>query len=125
MPVTRNASKELLKSLSQYKIYRDMVNNAVDPENPTLVKSLGKNRDKLDTAFADLTFEWESYKADLDISDTEFNAVDAENKAVFLYNSSWYTDLKKGYYNLVELSDVKLVDSNVTVSRENTAEEKK
>ena len=124
MPVTRNASKELLKSLSQYKIYRDMVNNAVDPEKPTLVKSLGKNRDKLDTAFADLTFEWESYKADLDISDTEFNAVDAENKAVFLYNSSWYTDLKKGYYNLVELSDDKLVDSNVTVSREITAEEK-
>ena len=61
MPVTRAASKELLKSLSQFKIYRDMVNNAVDPEKPTLVKSLGKNRDRLDCAVADLKFEWESY----------------------------------------------------------------
>ena len=32
--------------------------------------------------------------------------------------------MKKDYYNLVELSDDKLVDSNVTVSREITAEEK-
>ena len=64
MPVTsvimttlsRATGKALIKSYSGYKVVRDMVKRAVDQTNPSLVKSLGKNRIKLDSSFVDLSY---------------------------------------------------------------------
>ena len=110
------AETKLLKFLSQYDVLKDMVSRAVDPVNPSLIKSLPKNRDKLENAFADLTFEWKSYKADLEISVEEFNAVGENDVPNYMYNDLWYEGIKTAYYELIDSSDEKLDSVSADVS---------
>ena len=48
----------------------------VYPVKPTLVKSHARNRIKLESTFAHLSHSWKTYKADLDLLETAFSAVD-------------------------------------------------
>ena len=65
----------------------------VDPVKPTLVKSHARNRVKLETAFADLNLDWKTYKADLDLGETEFNE-EEENVPKYQYNAAWFGKTK-------------------------------
>ena len=81
--------KALLKSTSGFKAVSEMVSRAVDPTNPSLVKSLGKNRTKLDDSFIDLSYCYDTYKEDTlaseKITEIEFNRVE-EDVAKFQHN---------------------------------------
>ena len=58
MTLNRQTAKTFLKSLDNYESIKELVLRAVDPENPTLLKSHAKNRDKLDEAYFDLVHSW-------------------------------------------------------------------
>ena len=59
--MSRACAKTFMKSLSAFRVVKDMVSRAVDPTKPSLVKSLAKNRVKLDEAFVDLCYCFENY----------------------------------------------------------------
>ena len=124
--MTRACGKAFAKSLSGFKVVEDMVKRAVDVTNPSLVKSLAKNREKLDDSFIDLCYNFENYKADVlaseKISEDTFNENgEDDGVAKYQYNDKWFEDTKNEYYDLVEVSDTKLEDS---VPVDTTKEEK-
>ena len=49
--MVRNTEKKLLQSHALFESLAEMVNRACDPLNPSLVKSLQKNRVKIDDAY--------------------------------------------------------------------------
>jgi hypothetical protein len=65
--LSRATAKALLKSLNLYETQKEMVEKAVDPVKPTLVKSHARNRIKLESSFTDLSLDWKTFKADLDL----------------------------------------------------------
>ena len=104
MSLSRATGKSLIKSVGVYENLELMVKRAVDTDRPTLVKSLHKNREKLDEAFQNLYIDFKAYKKDVNVSDEDFNAVDNEvNK--FEHNDNWFTSLRDEYYELIEKSD--------------------
>ena len=109
--LSRATGKALLKSASGFKAVSEMVSRAVDPTKPTLVKSLKKNRTKLDESFLDLCYSYDTYKADTlsseSIEEEDFNKVE-EGKADFHHNDKWMEEMKSDYYTLVDASDEKL-----------------
>ena len=109
--LSRATGKALIKSHSGYKVVRDMVKRAVDQTNPSLVKSLEKNRVKMDSSFVDLSYCFDCYKADTltndKISEDVFNG-EEEGVAKFQHNDKWMDDIRVEYYQLVEDSDDKL-----------------
>ena len=101
-----------MKSLSGFKVVKDMVLRAVDPTKPSLVKSLTKNREKLDEGFLDLCYNYDCYKTDVlasdQISEDAFNeGQDEGGVAKYQYNDKWMDKIKEEYYQLVEKSDNK------------------
>jgi hypothetical protein len=88
-----------------------MVKRAVDQDRPTLVKSLAKNRDKLDDAFQNLYIDFKAYKKDVNVTDEDFNAVDNETNK-YEFNDNWFTTLRESYFELVESSDEVLETQN-------------
>ena len=60
-----------------------MIQKAVDPVKPTLlVKSHARNRSKPESTFDNLSHNWKTYKADLDLPETAFNEKALEKPAV-------------------------------------------
>jgi hypothetical protein len=68
--MVRNTEKKLLQSYALLESLAEMVNKACDPVKPSLVKSLQKNRDKLDDAYQDMFYVFRVYK-DV-VTDREF-----------------------------------------------------
>ena len=52
--MNRLCAKNLQKSLNSFSVVKEMVKKAVDEIKPTLVKSLGKNREKMDNCFIEM-----------------------------------------------------------------------
>ena len=52
--LSRATGKALHKSISSFNVVSDMVKRAVDKNSPSLVKSLARNRAKMDDCFVDL-----------------------------------------------------------------------
>ena len=95
--MSRALAKTFLKSLNHYENQKDMVSRAVDPIKPSLVKSHAKNRVKLEEAYSELSYDWKNYKDDLDVTCTEFNALE-DDELKYQYNDSWFEDVKTSYY---------------------------
>ena len=72
--MVRNSEKKLLQSFALFERLAEMVNRACDPVKASLVKSLQKNRDKIDDAYQELFYYFWVYKEDL--NDAEFNGKD-------------------------------------------------
>lgn len=124
--MSRALAKAFLKSLNHYENQKEMVSRAVDPTNPTLVKSHAKNRIKLEEAFSEASYDWKNYKTDQGVDDSEFNAVE-EDVPKYQYNDAWYEALKTAYFELLELSDEKLdegspLKDDVTDAKEEKAD---
>ena len=111
--MSRALAKTFLKSLNHYENQKDMVRRAVDPTKPTLVKSHAKNRVKLEEAYSELSYDWKNYKDDLDVTATEFNALE-DDEPKYQYNDSWFEDVKTSFYQLLELSDDKLEEPSIS-----------
>ena len=110
MSLTRQVGKNLVQAQSKFQIISEMVGRAVDPDKPSLTKSLGKNRDKMDTSFEELNHAFSLYKRDelQTVTEEEFNRNDDEDKPVFEHNDAWFDKMKNSYFDLVEKSDEKL-----------------
>ena len=93
-----------------------MVKKAVDPVKPTLVRTHPKNRDNLDDQFLELCNDWSVFKADLGLSDEEFNLVD-DDVPKCQYNDSWMEDIKEKYFELIEKSEEKLMGASATAPK--------
>ena len=111
MSLSRAAAKTFLKSLNDFDNVKELVSRAVDPIKPSLIKSLPKNRIKLEEAFSSMSFDWKEYKKDLNVPDSEFNAV-KDDEPAYEYNDSWFKKLKEEYFELLEQSDDKLDELN-------------
>ena len=100
--------QDFLKSLDKYQGLKRMVEKAVDPDKPTLVKSLPRSRVNLEEAYLELHHSWKSFKRDLNLKDDEFNEEDEYGVPKFEYNEKWFEDTEEDYYVLLEKSDDKL-----------------
>ena len=113
MVMNKASAKAFLKTFNTYILLKDMVKKAVDPEKPTLIKTHPKNREKLDDLFFDLSYDWGLFKADLGLSDADFNA-EEDGVPKIKYNDAWMEALKDEYYELIEKSEEKLKGEQTT-----------
>ena len=104
--MVRNTEKKLLQSHTLYESLAEMVTKACDPIKPSLVKSLQKNRDKLDNAYQELYYDFRVYKDD--VADPKFNEKNEDGVNEYAFNDEWFKTLKDEYFDLVEKSDEKL-----------------
>ena len=75
MTMSRQTAKNLIKTHSEYENLFEMVNRAVHPLTPSLVKTHPKNREKLDDIFLTLCYSWKVFKKDLGLTSDDFNKV--------------------------------------------------
>jgi hypothetical protein len=96
--MSRQFGKNLLKSYNSFCVVKDMVARAVDAVKPSLVKSLSKNRDKLDESFIDLCLNYKNFKEDTivneKITEEGFNEDDEHGTSKFSYTDKWMEDTK-------------------------------
>ena len=117
--LSRATGKALVKSAVTFQVIKKMVKKAVDQDSTSLVKSLAKNREKMDAQFIDLCVCYESYKTDAlaneDLTEEEFN-ISVEGKPKFQYNDAWMEEVREEYYLLIDASDDKLESINGKMS---------
>ena len=128
--LSRATAKALHKSHTSFKVVSDMVRRAVDKDNPSLVKSLSKNRSKMDDCFVDLCYCHDCYKSDTlsneGITEEVFNSIE-NGLPKYQYNDGWLDNLKMSYYDLIEASDDKLesIDkANISLEEKSINDEK-
>ena len=100
--MNRQCAKTLMRSLDKYEGFKEMVERAVHPTAPSLVKSHFKNRDKFDDSYLEVLHDWKTFMRELDVPDSEDGANNYE------YNIDWMAAFKSAYFDLVEKSDEKL-----------------
>ena len=110
--MNRMSAKNFLKTMDKYEALVKMVERAVQPSNPSLVKGLQKNKEKLDDAFLDMVHDWKTFKRDLNISDEVFNGLDTDGSAAYEHNDAWMSSMEEAYYVLEEKADNKLNEIN-------------
>ena len=110
--MVRNSEKKLLQSYALFESLAEMVNKACDPVKPSLVKSLQKNRDKVDDAYQELFYDFRVYKEE--VGDLDEKDEGGEDK--FPHNSKWFEAIKDQYFALVDKSDEKLETLSEQVS---------
>ena len=113
MVMNKASAKAFLKTFNTFTVLKDMVKKAVDPEKPMLIKTHPKNRKKLDDFFLGLSYDWGLFKADLGLSDVDFNA-EEDGVPMIRFNDAWMEALKDEYYELIEKSEEKLKGEQTT-----------
>ena len=103
--LTRALGKALLQSISSYESTFGLVEKASDPVKPTLKKSHAKFRAKLEDSYTQVCCDWQAYKADTNLSQADFNAVDAEGIPTIKHNDEWFENFQEKYIELIERSD--------------------
>ena len=73
MTMNRMSAKNFMKTLDNYEALKKMVERAVHPTNPSLLKVHEKNREKLDASFLELVHDWKVFKRDLNVTQEVFN----------------------------------------------------
>ena len=68
----RACEKNFYQTLSKFNGIKSMVERAVDPLRPSLLKSHAKNRSTLEETYFQLIHSWQIYKEDLKLSDDAF-----------------------------------------------------
>ena len=129
--LSRATGKALSKSAVTFQVIKKMVKRAVESDSNSLVKSLAKNRDKMDSQFIDLCVCYEAYRNDTmaneDLTEEEFNS-SVEGKPKFQYNDVWMEETREEYYTLIDSSDNKLesidIDKSETHDHGNISEDK-
>ena len=124
MTLNRATAKTFFKSLDKYESIRELVQRAVDPTNPSLVKSHGKNRAKLDDSYLELMHDWKVFKRDLNVASDVLNEKDENGASKFEHDDVWMEDFKDKYCELIEKSDV-LLEADETLQDATDAKEVK
>ena len=128
MALQRQVQKNLYQSYTKFENVAEMVTRAVHPTRPSLLKSLQKNRDKMDSAFEELHHAFSLYRREelQNVSEEEFNEIEDEGGAKYEFNDAWYSTNQNKYYDLVEKSDEKIYETRAipSVSEETEAKVK-
>ena len=123
--MNRMTAKTFFKTLDKFESQKEMVERAVHPTRPGLVKSHPKNREKLDDTFIELVHDWKDFKRDINVTSEVFNEIDDEGAYKYEHNDKWMEDFKESYYELVEKSEAKLEEVEaLSVPLPNTNEDK-
>ena len=115
--MVRNAENKLIQSHSNFVSLAEMVAKACDPVSPSLVKSLAKNRDKLDKAYQDLFYDFKMFKDD--VNDPKFNEQNENGEDQYAHNDKWFNEVKNQYFELVDKSDEKLENIQTQIIAQN------
>ena len=109
----------MLKSLSIYEAFFDMVSKASDPVKPSHPRFLSKFRERMDDQFIVMCCDWKAYKEDTGLGPDEFNKIDDESgDPVVKHNDEWFEKLQAAYFDLCRKSDdliKKLAGEEITV----------
>ena len=124
--MVRNSEKKVSQSYSKYKTFTKMVEKALDPANPTMVRSLGQNRNNVQETFVELCYDQEIYKNEVD--DGEFNSKLEDDKDKFAYNDLWLETIEAEFYSLMDKADERLEtltgSSSSTITDETSSKSK-
>ena len=63
--MVRNSEKKLGSTVSKYKTFVKMVEKALDPQNPTMERSLAQNRANVQDTFIELCYDHEVYQSEV------------------------------------------------------------
>ena len=122
MSMNRQTAKSLLSSIDKYDAAKVLVERAIDPKKPSVVKSHSKNRVKLDDAYAEVVHHWKDFKRD--IGHEVLNGADENGVANHEHDDKWMEKFVEAYCDLAEKSDDAL-EALENGSKDNTEEEEK
>ena len=74
--LNRQTAKNFFTTLDKYEAVEKLVERAVDPVNPSVVKSHEKNRAKLDDLYLEVNHDWKVFKRDLNQASDVLNEKD-------------------------------------------------
>ena len=104
--LTRASGKAMLKSLSTYEAFYDMITKGLDPAKPVSPKSHTSFRERMDDQFIVMCCDWKAYKEDTGLGPDEFNKIDNESgDPVVKHNDEWFERLQAAYLDLCKKSD--------------------
>ena len=90
----------MLQSHSMFESLSEMVSKACDPVRPTLVKSLAKNREKLDQSYQEMYHDFKVFKEE--VNDPKFNDKDENGANIYERNDSWFKLSRKSILILLK-----------------------
>ena len=111
MTLNRQTAKTFFKSLDKYETIKELVERAVDPTSPSLLKSHEGNRSKLDDCYLEVIHDWKVFKRDLNQTEDLLNSVDENGVWKYEHNDVWLKKFKDEYCVLIERSDTALISS--------------
>ena len=119
--LNRQTAKTFFTTLDKYEAVKKLVKRAVDPVNPSVVKSHEKNRSKLDDLYLEVNHDWSVFKRDLNQTSDVLNEKDEKGDAKYEHNDEWRLKFEEAYCDLVEKSDA-VLDSISTVESQKNEE---
>ena len=82
----RLTAKTLFQSIDKYEQFKEMVEEAVKPVNPSLVSTHPQNRVKLDDQFIELVHHWKDFKRDMNKNGDVLNEKDENGDYKYEHN---------------------------------------
>ena len=98
--LTRASGKAMIKSITMYKAFYNIVTKASDPENPGHPKTHAKYRDKMDEQFVQMYYDWMAYREEIGLETDDFNKIDVgTGHSVEKYNDLWFDEVRAAYFD--------------------------
>ena len=106
-----------MNSEGAYESVYSLVLKCVDPDKPSLKKSLPNWRSMLDNKFIQLGTDWRAYKEDTGLSNDDFNSV-TDGVPAIKHNDRWYDDMECKYMELCVKADELLTLDSTSVDKD-------
>ena len=82
----------MIKSITMYKAFYNIVTKVSDPENPGHPKTHAKYKEKMEEQYVHMYCDWVAYREDTGMETDEFNEIDAETgNPVVKHNDRWWS----------------------------------
>ena len=88
MSLNRATAKTFFKSLDKFDDLKELVERAVDPVSPSLVKSHPKNRTALEDQYFDVVHSWKEFKRDINKDDDVLNKTEENGAPRYEHNDN-------------------------------------
>ena len=122
MSLNRATAKTFFKSLDKFDDLKELVQRAVDPVSPSLVKSHPKNRTALEDQYFDVVHSWKEFKRDMNKDSDVLNETEENGEPKYENNDNWMKLFKTQYFQLLEKSDEKLDEISNSDNKADTSE---
>ena len=102
MSLNRQTAKTLFKCLDRYESIKELVERASDPVKPSLTKSHGSNRNKLDDLYMEVVHSWKEFKRDINANGDVLNEKNEDGSSKYELDDMWMKRFKDEYCDLSE-----------------------